>query len=419
MRKRAKTDHLWQRAKQYFAGGVNSPVRSFKNVGGQPLLLERGKGPFAYDNDDNQYIDYVLSYGALILGHAYPSITNAAKQVLRNGGAFGTTHRLEIECAERIQKAIPLIECMRFVNSGTEAVMGAIRVARGYTGRDIIVKFENAYHGHADYLLAKGGSGLATLNIPNSAGVPKEFVKYTHVLPANDAEAIKSFFKWHGKHVAAVIVEPVGGNYGVIEPDIFFLRQLRKLTEQSKALLIFDEVITGFRFHCGSVADILRVTPDLMCLGKIVGGGFPIGVYGGSKKIMDSLAPVGKVYQASTFAGHPVVMAAAGITIDELAARRSTYGKLIEKSRILAEGIKQHAIECGILVHVSSWGPMFSLRFENKDHFTLFYKELLDMGIYFAPSEYESNFVSFSHTNKHIETTLSGIKNAFQTIKKG
>jgi glutamate-1-semialdehyde 2,1-aminomutase len=371
-----------------------------------------------YDRARKKYIDYVLSYGALILGHAATPVINAVQRQLAHGGAFGVTHASEIECARRLQAAIPLLERMRFVSSGTEAVMGAIRLARGYTGRDIILKFENAYHGHADYLLAKGGSGLATLKLPMSAGVPRDFIKHTFVLPRDDVHALKAFFKKYGAKVAAVIVEPVGGNYGVMPPDINFLRALRTITRHYGTVLIFDEVITGFRFHFGSAADLFHIKPDLMCLGKIVGGGFPIGVYGGRKKIMDLLAPSGPVYQASTFAGHPVIMRAACAALDVLKKKRTDYCRISTMTERLAAHIKESAERYAIKAVVNVWGPLFSVRFLRAGDFKKWYQQLLMSGVYCAPSEYEANFVSFAHTDRDIAKTISTIDAAFKTLSK-
>ena len=292
---------LFNEAKRHLVGGVDSPVRSFKYVGGDPVLIDRGSGSRIYDHDGNEYIDYVLSFGAVILGHNHRAVTSAVKRRANRGLAFGATHTAEIRLASAIKGAIPFIDKVRFVNSGTEAVMGAVRLARGYTGRDMIVKFEHSYHGHADYLLASGGSGLATLGIPSSSGVPEDFTKHTIIAPANNIEVLERIFKRSGRRIAAVLVEPVGGNYGVVPPDTDFLKNLKKLTKKYGAVLIFDEVITGFRFGYGSAAQKFGILPDLIVLGKIIGGGLPIGAYGGMEKIMRHLAPSGNVYQASTF----------------------------------------------------------------------------------------------------------------------
>ncbi|MDD2752635.1 MAG: glutamate-1-semialdehyde 2,1-aminomutase, partial [Candidatus Omnitrophica bacterium] len=291
-RKIEKTERLFLEAKKYFPGGVNSPVRSFNYVGGKPLLIKKADNSKVYDYDGHKYIDYVLSWGALILGHRHPQVINDLEQALKDGLSFGTTNIKEIQLAQAIQKAIPFIENMRFVNSGTEAIMGAVRLARGVTKREKIIKFEHSYHGHADYLLAKSGSGLATLNIASSAGVPEDFIKQTIIAPFGNYEFIEDVFRKEGKNIAAVLVEPVGANYGIILPDADFLRKLAVITKQYGTLLIFDEVITGFRFHYGSFAQSANIVPDLICLGKIIGGGLPIGAYGGKKRLMQQLAPL-------------------------------------------------------------------------------------------------------------------------------
>lgn len=402
-------ENLKQRANDVLVGGVNSPVRAFNYVGGDPVFIKNGSGAKIYDYDGKGYIDYMLSFGALILGHSYPDVKEAVKKAAENGLHFGATTLPEIELAELIQEAIPAMEKIRFVSSGTEAVMGAIRLARGTAGRDKIVKFANAYHGHADYLLVKGGSGLASLNIPLSKGVPQEFIDQTIVVDYGNQEAMQEVFDQHGKEIAAVIVEPVGGNYGVIQPDEQFLKYLRTITQANQALLIFDEVITGFRFRFGSFADMVGIKPDLMCLGKIIGGGLPIGAYGGVDAVMKNLAPLGDVYQASTFAGNPVVMAAGKAALENLKLRKDDYPQLSDKVQVLLEAIKRNASARKIGVAVSSYGSMFSIKFDDKKNFQGFYKVMLDGGVFLAPSEYESNFVSFAHTREDIERTIKVI----------
>jgi len=416
MAKRTINSKLFGEAQKYFVGGVNSPVRAFSYVGGDPLIIKKGYGSKVYDHDGNKYIDYVLSWGSLILGHAFPEVVDAVKAAACDGLSFGTTNIKEVELAKLIRKAIPFVEKIRFVNSGTEAVMGAVRLARGYTGRDKIVKFENAYHGHADYLLTKSGSGLATLGIPSSAGVPKDFAKHTIITPANNTNAIEAVFKRYGRKIAAVLVEPVGGNYGVLPPDIEFLKRLRILTAEYGALLIFDEVITGFRFSFGSFARNIGVTPDLIILGKIIGGGLPIGAYGGGRRVMDKLAPLGKVYQASTFSGNPVVMQAGITTLKVLASSRVKYKQLERFTEFLSSAIEKAARSRNIDLKVCRFGPMFSMKFEKKDNFRKFYKDILHAGVYFAPSEYEANFLSFAHSKKDIENTVQAIKLALHKI---
>jgi len=414
MGKRKITSRLFKEANKYLVGGVNSPVRAFNYVGGNPLVISKGIGSKVYDCDGNEYIDYVLSWGSLILGHAFKSVINAVKKTANNGLSYGTTNASEIKLAKLICDAIPFVEKIRFTNSGTEAVMGAIRLARGYTGRDKIVKFENSYHGHADYLLVKGGSGLATLKIPFSLGVPDDFIKHTLSVPYGDKNAIDKIFRKYKKEIAAVIFEPVGGNHGVIPPDIEFMEYLREITKQNKTFLIADEVITGFRFNYGSFAFQSGIIPDLICLGKIIGGGMPVGAYGGRNKIMDLLAPLGKVYQASTFSGNPVTMEAGIAVLETLSKKR--YESLNELTELLCDSVKREASLQNINLSVTRFGSMFSLKHVRKEGFSKFYKKILDSGIYFAPSEFESNSLSFAHTEKDIYKTIAGVKSALADI---
>lgn len=403
---------LFRQAKKHLVGGVNSPVRAFNYVGGDPVIIERGKGSKVYDHSGRAYVDYVLSFGAIILGHAHQRVVRDTGEALKNGMAFGATTQNEIELAKRIKKAIPGIEKLRFVNSGTEAVMSAVRLARGYTSRDKIVKFKNSYHGHADYFLAKGGSGLATLGIPDSKGVPDDFTKHTIISSSGDKEDIDRVFRKHGRDIAAVVVEPAGGNYGVIPPDVSFLRHLRKVTQKYGALLIFDEVITAFRFSYGTLGNRLGVRPDLVCLGKIIGGGLPIGAYGGRAAIMDHLAPLGEVYQASTFAGNPVVMRAGLTTLESLSELKKKYTTLRETTKEISEFAEEEAKKNNIELKVTSYGTMFSFKFGDKEHFKKFFRGLLAEGVYIAPSEYEANFLSFAHTKSDINKTKRAIRKA-------
>ncbi len=409
---------LFREAKQYLVAGVDSPVRSFNYVGGEPILIERGQGSKVYDYDGERYIDYVLSWGSLILGHSHPSVISDLKKAVEKGLSFGTTNRLEIELAKIIQGAIPFVEKIRFVNSGTEAVMGAVRLARGYTGRDKILKFENAYHGSADYLLAKAGSGLATLNIASSAGVPNDFIKHTLVAPFGDVDFLEKIFKTYGSEIAAVLVEPVGANYGVVLPDREFLKRLRQLTRRFGSLLIFDEVITGFRFGFGSFAQESKVTPDLICLGKIIGGGLPVGAYAGREEIMGHLAPLGNVYQASTFSGNPVVMQAGISALSAIKVVKKEYARLKEMTKYLSLRIRDEAAQRRVDLSVTDFGTMFSLKFRKKELFKGFYKRMLEAGIYLAPSELEVNFLSFAHTRQDIEKTIRAARNAFSKIRR-
>ncbi len=409
---------LFAKAQDYLVGGVNSPVRAFNYVGGEPVLIKSGKGAKIYDYDGKEYIDYVFSWGSLILGHAFPAVVRAVKKAVDSGVSFGTTHAAEIELATLIRKAIPIIEKIRFVNSGTEAVMGAVRLGRAYTKRDKIVKFSHSYHGHADYLLVEGGSGLATLQLPSSAGVPDDFVKNTLVVPFGDKALIERLFKKHGQEIAAVLFEPVGGNYGLIPPDIGFLKSLRAVTKKYGSLLIADEVITGFRFNFGSFMYASGITVDLICLGKIIGGGLPIGAYAGRREIMNQLAPLGKVYQASTFSGNPVVMQAGLATLEALAKLKRHYKRIEQLTEYLTGGIEREAVALDIDLKVSRFGSMFSLRFKDQEGFARFYRGLLDLGIYFAPSEFEANFLSFMQTKKDIDKTIAQVKLTLRRLIK-
>ena len=418
MVKITENKRLFNEAKRCLVGGVDSPVRSFNYVGGDPALIKKGIGSKVYDYDGKIYIDYVLSWGAALLGHAHPKVVAEIRRTAGRGLSFGATNKPEIELAKAIREAIPFVQKIRFVNSGTEAVMGAIRLARGFTGRDKILKFEGSYHGHADYLLVKGGSGLATLNIPSSKGVPKNFVKDTLIARSEDKEGIEAIFKRYGRDIAALIVEPVGGNYGVTPPDIDQLKFLRHISKKYGALLIFDEVITGFRFNYGSFAQKIGVKPDLICLGKIIGGGLPIGAYGGRAKIMDNLAPLGQVYQASTFAGNPVTMSSGLSTLHLLKGTKSSYEKIKDLTKYLVINIWQVAGKHGVALKINSYDSMFSLKFTKKEEFKAFYKEMLDRGIFLAPSEFEANFISFAHTKKDMDNTIKAADAAFGRIKR-
>jgi len=416
VRREIKNKALFNQAKKYLVGGVNSPVRSFSYVDREPILIKQGKGSKVFDYDRNSYIDYVLSFGALFLGHAHKKVVGSIRRRVKKGFGFGATSLEEIELAKLISEAIPTLEKIRFVNSGTESLMSAIRLARGYTSREKIVKFKNSYHGHADYLLTKGGSGLATLNIASSKGVPDDFTKHTIVLDYADKALIKETFQKHDQDIAAVVVEPIGGNYGVIGPDKDFLQYLREITQKYKTLLIFDEVITGFRFRFGSVAEIFGIEPDLICLGKIIGGGLPIGAFGGRRDIMDKLAPLGEVYQASTFAGNPIVMKAGFTTLSVLASLKDKYIRLEQLANELVDSLRHSAKLYSIDVAIASYRTMFSLKFKQKDKFCSFYKKMLEQGIYLAPSEFEANFLSFAHTKKDIEKTKQAARRTFKSI---
>ncbi len=416
MAKRTINSELFAEAKKYLVGGVNSPVRAFNYAGASPLVIKNGRGSKVYDHDGKEYIDYVLSWGSLILGHGHPDVIKNIKKVIENGLSFGATNEREIELAKIIQKAIPFIEKIRFVNSGTEAVMGALRLGRGYKKKDKILKFERSYHGHADYLLVKAGSGLATMGLPASAGVPHNYIKDTLVAGYGNRKAVENIFRKHGDEIAAVIFEPCGGNYGVTPPDIDFLKYLKAITAKSRALLIADEVITGFRFDFGSLSWKLGIEPDIICLGKIIGGGLPIGAYGARDEIINNLAPLGDVYQASTFAGNPVVMQSGLSTLRELERLKNKYSSLGELTGYLSKSIRELAGARNIELDVENFGSMFSLRFKEKKQFQRFYGKLLESGVYFAQSEFEANFLSFSHTRADIEKTIRLVKIALGAI---
>ncbi len=407
---------LFREAKKYLVGGVNSPVRSFNYVGTIPVLAEKGKSAYLWDYDNNKYIDYILGWGSLILGHSQPEVIKDLKKTLNSGLSFGLTNEKEIELAKILKNALPFIEKIRFTNSGTEAVMGALRLARGCTGREKIVKFENSYHGHADYLLAKAGSGLLTQGIPQSLGVPKDFTKYTIVAPFGNYEIIEKIFQKDGKNIAAIIIEPIGGNSGVVLPDFDFLKFLRQITRKYGTLFIFDEVITGFRFNFGSIFQQFAVTPDLVCLGKIIGGGLPIGAYGANNKIMSRLSPQGKVYQASTFSGNPLAMQAGISTLKILEKFKDNYVMLWSLADLLVSEIESKTIARKINLKINHFQNMFSFRFKEKKQFQKFYKFMLNEGILFAPSEFEANFLSFAHTEKDIMHTIKTAERAFDRL---
>ena len=419
VRHRPDVSEPWrQRAKDIFVDGVNSPVRAMRSVGVPLLLMRAGQGARVWDDNGNEYVDYLLAFGAMILGHAPSAVQRAIKAAAEHGWHFGVTTPGEVELAEIIREAVPVMERMRFVNSGTEAVMGAIRLARGVTGRNKIVKFDHSYHGHADYLLAKAGSGLATMQIPLSKGVPQDFLKHTISIPYGDYGRVEDVFMRERADIAAVIVEPVGGNSGVVVPDQDFLQYVRDITQEHKALLIFDEVITGFRFGFGAAAELFGIRPELVCLGKIIGGGLPVGAYGGAEAIMKLLAPLGEVYQASTFAGNPLVMAAGKAALMELKSRRAEYERLTSSVRDLQQSFSSAAQEWGVKAELQSFRSMFSIRFDREEMFSGFYRRLLELGILLAPSEYEANFVSFAHTQEEISRTACAMRRVIEALAR-
>lgn len=422
------SNQLFQEAKQYIPGGVNSPVRAFKAVGGVPLFIRRGAGCRIYDEDGNEFIDYVLSWGALILGHAHPRVVAALKLTLENGTSFGAPTRLENILAEMICNAMPSIEMIRFVNSGTEAAMSAIRLARAFTHRDKVIKFAGCYHGHSDGLLVKAGSGAATLGIPDSQGVPASYAQETLVAPYNDLSAVERLFEANPGEIAAVIVEPVAANMGVVPPKSGFLQGLRQLTRDCGTLLIFDEVITGFRLNYGSAQTVYGVTPDLICLGKVIGGGLPVGAYAGRREIMEMVAPIGPVYQAGTLSGNPVAMAA-GIETLKLLREPGVYQRLEERAARLAQGVREAAGEVGIPIFLSRVGSMLTIFFtaqEVVDYATAcssdlklyaaYFNEMLRKGVYLPPSQFEAQFFSLAHGAEEIEATIAAVRQAFSKL---
>ncbi|UCG10789.1 MAG: glutamate-1-semialdehyde 2,1-aminomutase [Dehalococcoidia bacterium] len=428
MKESAHSRRLFREAQKYLPGGVDSPVRAFKAVGGTPPFIVKGQGSRIYDADGNEFIDYVGSWGPLILGHAHPPVVKALKQAVERGTSYGAPTELEITLARMISAAMPSLEMMRLVSSGTEAAMSALRLARAFTKRDKIVKFAGGYHGHADGLLAKGGSGLATLGIPDSPGVPASYARNTLVAPYNNAGAVARLFERYPEEIAAVIVEPVVANMGVVAPHPGFLTGLRDLTSQFGALLIFDEVITGFRLAYGGAQAIYGITPDLTCLGKIIGGGLPVGAYGGRRRIMEMVAPLGPVYQAGTLSGNPLAMTA-GIETLKVLRQPGVYQQLEAKSSALAGGIKKAAAEAGISLYIGRVASLLTVFFTAKavvDYesarqadtklFARFFQNLLSAGIYWPPSQFEAAFVSTAHTDKDIQLTLGAVKTALSSL---
>ena len=407
-----------RRAEALIPGGVNSPVRAFRSVGGNPVFIERGEGAYLFDVDGNRYIDYVCSWGPLLLGHRHPAIIQALEEALEIGTSFGAPTEREIELAEAISAAVPSIEMVRLVNSGTEATMSAIRLARGFTGRDLIVKFEGCYHGHVDSLLVKAGSGVATLGIADTQGVPKAFCDTTIALPYNSLDAVEAAFRMHGHAIAAVIVEPVVGNMGCVPPRPGYLEGLRAITERHGALLIFDEVMTGFRVAFGGAQQRYRIRPDLTTLGKVIGGGLPVGAYGGRRDIMSRIAPSGPVYQAGTLSGNPLAVAAGLAMLRELKAHPEIYDRLETRAARLCS-----AAPAGITVN--RVGSMFTFFFSSEAvtdwdsakrsdtaRFGRFFRAMLDRGIYLAPSQFEAAFLSAAHSDEDIDRTIAAAKEA-------
>nr|WP_198543707.1 glutamate-1-semialdehyde 2,1-aminomutase [Petroclostridium xylanilyticum] len=424
-----RSSELFEGAKTYIPGGVNSPVRAFKSVGLIPPFIKRAKGSKIYDEDGNEYIDYVGSWGPMILGHAHERVLEAIKNAAENGTSFGAPTELEVKLAQIICELVPSVEMVRMVNSGTEATMSAIRLARGYTGRNKIIKFEGCYHGHSDSLLIKAGSGALTFGIPDSPGVPADFAKHTLSASYNDLGEVKELFKKYGEDIAAVIVEPVAGNMGVVVPEKDFLFGLREITTQYGALLIFDEVMTGFRVSLHCAQGLYNITPDLTTFGKIIGGGLPVGAYGGRREIMEKISPIGPVYQAGTLSGNPIAMAAGLETLTILKNNPGIYEDLETKSAKLEDGLKSNVQKLGIPMFFNRVGSMLCMFFtrefvrdyksattSNTHKFAQYFRKMLESGIYIAPSQYEAIFISNAHTMEDIEKTIESSYHALKNI---
>jgi glutamate-1-semialdehyde 2,1-aminomutase len=423
-----RSKRLFKKAQELIPGGVNSPVRAFKSVGGSPIFIQRAKGSKIYDVDGNTYIDYVLSWGPMILGHAHPRVINAIKDAADWGTSFGAPTVKEIELAQRVMKAYPSMDKVRMVNSGTEATMSAIRVARGFTGRDKIIKFDGCYHGHADGLLVKAGSGAATLGVPDSPGVPASYAQNTITLPYNDLDALTKIIDKEWKKIACVIIEPVAGNMGCIVPKLKYLKGLRALTKKYGIVLIFDEVMTGFRVAFGGAQERFKIKPDLTCLGKVIGGGLPVGAYGGNIDIMNCVSPEGPVYQAGTLSGNPLAMAA-GIETIKILSRKNTYVKLEQRSAELEEALRDATKRAGVKTKFYRAGTMFCTYFTDKEvvdfdtakradtqMFAKFFMAMLKRGINIAPSQFESGFMSLAHTSSDIDKTASAVYASLKEI---
>lgn len=420
--KLSRSHILFEEAQQLLPGGVNSPVRAFRGVGGEPIFIDSANGPYLFDVDGNRYLDYVQSWGPMILGHAYPSVVEAVVQASKRGFSFGAPTQTESELARLVIASVPSIEMVRFVNSGTEATMSALRLARAFTGRHKIIKFSGCYHGHADMLLVQAGSGVATMGLPDSPGVPPEATSNTLIAPYNDVEAVETLFRTYPKEIAAVIVEPVAANMGLVLPMPGFLEQLRSLSKEYGAVLIFDEVMTGFRVALGGMQERVGITPDLTCLGKIIGGGLPVGAYGGRSEIMEHVAPLGAMYQAGTLSGNPLAMAAGIATLTEM-RKPGQYEELERKSQLLGDGFERVIRETGLALQFARIGAMFCLyytelpvtdyasaKLSDTASFARYFWNMLARGIYLPPSQFEACFISLAFDDKMIEETVESAK---------
>jgi glutamate-1-semialdehyde 2,1-aminomutase len=425
---RRRSREIFERAEQVLVGGVNSPVRAFRSVGGEPLIIERGSGQHLYDADGNELLDFVCSWGAMILGHANPAIAEAIADQARLGTSFGVTTELELELATLITRAIPFVERIRFVSSGTEATMSAVRLARGITKRDFIVKFEGCYHGHADSFLSQAGSGLATLGIAECPGVPQALATLTLNVPFNDLESVEQVFAQHKNKIAAIIVEPVAANMGVVPPETGFLKGLQEIAHRNGALLIADEVITGFRLHNGSAQELLGIEADLTTLGKIIGGGVPVAAYGGRAELMNHVAPLGPVYQAGTLAGNPLAMRAGIAALKEL-TKPGLYEEMTQMARRLVFGLRAELASAGIPAQINAIGSLSTIFFapeqvrnytdakrSDTKRYARFFREMLDREIFLAPSQFEAAFISAVHTPADIDRTIAAARESFQAM---
>ncbi len=422
------SQRLFEEACELIPGGVNSPVRAFKAVGDHPVFIERGEGAYLYDVDGNKYVDYICSWGPLLLGHQPEAVSKAVMEALTKGSTYGAPTGIEVEMAKKIVDAVPSVEMVRMVSSGTEATMSALRLARGYTGRNKIVKFEGCYHGHADHLLIKAGSGALTFGVPSSPGVPESIASETLTAQYNDIESVKALFAQYPDQIAAVIVEPIAGNMGLVLPKEGFLEGLREVTAEHGALLIFDEVISGFRASFGGAQKVYNIMPDLTCMGKIIGGGLPVGAYGGKKEIMMHVAPVGPVYQAGTLSGNPLAMAAGMAILDEL-AKPGVYEAIEAKTKRLAEGLQAAADKAGVKIALNQSASLFTIFFtetpvdsyaaamtSNTEQFKVFFQSMLNQGYYLPPSQFECWFVSQAHSDADIDNTILAAEKAFQAV---